>query len=106
LSSVACSFTPSNAMCLLSVGYFKDNAHKNTQTHTQNDLKEIIWSAASVISSQELQTVCNNIHQMSSILRAVRSFQIPALTCDKLHYIIQAVNVHSMSRFHFMMDIL
>lgn len=75
-------------------------------THTQNDLKEISSIASSIISSQELQTVFKNIHQMSIILIVVGSLHMPALTCGKLHYVIEAVNVHAMSRFHFKMDIL
>ena len=80
--------------------------NNTTHTHTQNDLKEIIWIASSILASQELQTVFNNIHQMSIILSVVGSLHMPALTCGKLHYVIEAVNVHSMSRFHFKMDIL
>jgi len=78
----------------------------NNNTHKQNDLNKIIWIASSIISSPELQTVFNNIHQMSIILSVVGSLHMPALTCGKLHYVIEAVNVHSMSRFHFKMDIL
>ena len=105
-------------MCPLSVRCFEDNVYNqqqqqqqqqqntHTHTHTQNDLKEIIWIASSIISSQELQAVFNNIHQMSIKLSVVGSLHMPALTCGKLHYIIRAVNVHYMSRFHFKMDIL
>jgi len=43
---------------------------------------------------------------MSHTLSVVGSLHTPALTCGKLHYVIQAVNVHSMNRIHFKMDIL
>jgi len=78
----------------------------NNNTHTQKDLSKIIWIASSIISSPELLKFFNNIHQMSIIVSVVESLHMPALTCGKLHYVIQAVNVHSMSRFHFKMDIL
>ena len=93
-------------MCPLYMGCFEDSVYKQHHTHTQNDLREIIWTAPSIISSPELQRVFNNIHQMSIILSVVGSLHMPALTCGKLHYVIEAVNVHSMSRFHFKMDIL
>ena len=72
------------------ISYLHTNTHTHARTHT-GDIKEIVWSRASEISTRELRKFFDN-------MRVVRGIFTPALTRGALHCMIQAVRVDSMGK--------